>query len=218
MTVIKTMASSEPVIKPLDSIQSLMAAFSPYAIEVKGRGKNSELFLCNSDNEMIVLLLIEGVIDCHRKIDNLLFASVEAPGILGLQGSAFRYASYEFTCTQESKILALPLEKAINLIYEHRLLHDLINYQSYLSDYHAQRINILVNRSNYEIICGLIIELDKIPLEKRRKTSLSNYILLRSNLARSGVMAIISALRTGEYIKIENGKLIGILKKFPDKY
>jgi len=45
-----------------------------------------------------------------------------------------------------------------------------------------------------------------------------NFILERSNLARSGVMKILADLRTGDYIDIQNGKLITINKRFPDEY
>jgi hypothetical protein len=48
--------------------------------------------------------------------------------------------------------------------------------------------------------------------------SVANYILDRSNLARSGVMKILAALRVGEFVDIQRGKLIKVLKKFPSDY
>ncbi|QLK63752.1 hypothetical protein GE278_23190 (plasmid) [Enterobacteriaceae bacterium Kacie_13] len=61
----------------------------------------------------------------------------------------------------------------------------------------------------------LRLELNQYPFEKRIKISVANYILDRSNLARSGVMKILAALRVGEFVDIQRGKLISVLKKFP---
>lgn len=82
----------------------------------------------------------------------------------------------------------------------------------------SSRDNLLINKNSYQIVCGLLLELYQYPLEKRLKMSVANYILDRSNLARSGVMKILAALRVGEFVDIQRGKLIKVLKKFPSDY
>lgn len=53
---------------------------------------------------------------------------------------------------------------------------------------------------------------------ERAKLSVADYILQRSNLARSGVMKVLADLRFGGYIDIQHGKLIKILNSFPRNY
>ena len=87
-----------------------------------------------------------------------------------------------------------------------------------MSDIQAKGGNLLINSTAYEIVSTLLMELADVPEEKRLKISVANYIIDRSNLARSGVMKILSELRIGGYIDINYGKLICVNKRFPTVY
>jgi len=163
-------------------------------------------------------LVLEGALSIYRIIDNLRFARAASPNIFGMQGSPFRNNLYLFKREKGSLIEALSYSRALQLINDHRLFNEVLAFQTYLSDFQAYRTNLLISKSTYQIVCAFLFELEMMPPEERLRTSVFNYIQEHTHLARSGVMKILSDLRQGEYINIENGKLIAILKKFPREY
>lgn len=208
-----------PLKKPVSAVANLIALFRTVATPVDTSKAVNDLIDLNKTQMVLpVILLISGEINIHCVSDELLFATTDGPSIFGLQGSAFRFDIYRFSATQGSEIYVLTRDQAIDLVAEQGAIRDLLEYQTYFNDYQSERSNLLINKTAYEIVRALLIELYKVPKEKRLKISVANYILERSNLARSGVMKILADLRSGEYIVIQNGKLISLQRKLPNVY
>ncbi|WP_232776976.1 helix-turn-helix domain-containing protein [Rahnella sp. AA] len=207
-----------PMPKPVEAINKLIAIFRTESAPLEIKGEGSFIGLNQEEGESRVLLVLEGALNIYRIIDNLRFARASYPNIFGMQGSPFRNNLYQFKREKGSLIESLPYSLALELINDHRLFNEVLAFQTYLSDFQAYRTNLLISKSTYQIVCAFLFELEMMPPEERLRTSVFNYIQEHTHLARSGVMKILSDLRQGEYINIENGKLIAILKKFPREY
>ena len=207
-----------PMLKPIEEINKLFRVFQTESSPVEAGSVDRVFSFQKEGGEMQVILVTEGSITVYRKTDKLRFAKAAAPSIFGMQGSPFRYDLYEFKYDKTAKLESLPLSRAIALITEHHLLQEMLTYQIYFNDHQAYRDNSLIGKSAYEMICSLLLELQEFPKEERNTQSVYNYIYEHTHLARSGVMKILADLRKGEYIILERGKLIDIIKPFPKEY
>jgi CRP-like cAMP-binding protein len=60
--------------------------------------------------------------------------------------------------------------------------------------------------------------LDRAEMGYRNHESISTFILKRTRLSQSYVFQVISELKKGGYINVENGELVSINKRIPDKF
>lgn len=209
---------STPMPKPTEAINKLIAAFRTESTPIEIDEKDSVIDLNPVKGEPRVVLVLGGALNIYRSADNLRFVRAAAPNLFGMQGSPFRYNLYQFRSEKGSVLETLPFSRAMELVSEHQLFKEVLDFQTYLSDFQAYRTNLLISKSTYQIVCAFLFELEMMPTEQRLQTSVFNYIHEHTHLARSGVMKILSDLRQGEYINIEHGKLIAILKKLPREY
>lgn len=204
--------------KPLESIHRLMTAFvsisKPYLLD----SKNIEARLKGKDAGFDVYLLTKGRVDIWREVDNRLVETAFAPSILGLQGSVYRSQHYHLKFPAGAEVSTIPLQAAMEIIELQSLWRDVFYYQGYLNDRQLHHESMLINSSTYEIVCLFLKDLSHYSDSERAKLSVADYILQRSNLARSGVMKVLADLRFGGYIDIQHGKLIKILNNFPRNY
>ncbi|SUY92942.1 putative DNA-binding transcriptional regulator [Buttiauxella agrestis] len=204
--------------KPFESIRRLIDVCSPHGTFVDTHSDMVHVSLTGNNGEQVVIVLLEGVMNIFRNSDQLLYAVVSGPTFIGVLASGYRKEINTFCALKGSKVLTLPRDTVIELVTKHGLVRELIDYYRYIIDYQSYIADLMISRTTYEIVCGLLHELALLPIESRKKISVSNYILARTHLARSGVMKMLADLRLGGYIEIQNGKLKGIIKNFPAKY
>ncbi|MEW7314493.1 helix-turn-helix domain-containing protein [Buttiauxella gaviniae] len=202
--------------KPHDVMNKIMGVFSEFSQPLLSRYGDDEITLMDDEAGLRVVFIREGCIDIWRNHDQLLVATAVGPAILGLQGSVFRYQTHTFKRQKNVDIHFLPLTTALEIIKEHGLVEDVMLYQSYINDQQAYRDFLMINNSAYSIICMLLTEIATCPYHK--DVSVAQYISMRTRLARSGIMKILSDLRFGGFIEMEKGKLIRLCNPFPLKY
>lgn len=207
-----------PMPKPTAIINKLIEVLRADSVPLKVESEDAIIGLNLEQAEPRVILVLQGAVNIYRIADNLRFARAAAPNIFGMQGSPFRNNLYQFKSEKKAVLLTLPYSRSVELVGQNDLFRELMKFQAYLNDFQAYRTNLLISKSTYQIVCSFLLELEMMPPEQRLRTSVFNYIHEHTHLARSGVMKILSDLRQGEYIYIENGKLIAILKKFPREY
>ncbi|MBF7980727.1 MULTISPECIES: helix-turn-helix domain-containing protein [Rahnella] len=207
-----------PMLKPIETINTLITAFRTASAPLDIKAKDSVVQIQPENAEARVILILDGALNIYRTADNLRFVRAAAPNLFGMQGSPFRNNLYQFRSEKGAVLETLPYSRAVELVSEHQLFKEVLDFQTYLSDFQAYRTNLLISKSTYQIVCAFLFELEMMPPEQRLRTSVFNYIHEHTHLARSGVMKILSDLRQGEYINIENGKLVAILKKLPREY
>lgn len=205
-----------PMEKPLLIVEELISLFLPYSVILQEKRRGDGSLNLYENSQLKVALITEGEVNVHHQPDMMLFATARAPFIFGLQGSLFQPGLFKILPARDAVIRMLPREKALKIVTKNHVFQKVFVYQTYLNDYQANRNNLLINRTSLHIICGLLEELAKVPSEERLKISVAKYVLERSNLARSGVMKIIATLRDEGVVIIENGKLIEVVKPFPE--
>ncbi|QBH97627.1 hypothetical protein EKN56_15175 [Limnobaculum zhutongyuii] len=112
---------------------------------------------------------------------------------------------------------ALTVDDAKSVIAEENL-YESVNY--ILANNAAEYYRVFaktINPNNYAFIRLLLIELDQSSDEIKTSVTVASYIIKRSWLSRSYVMLVLSELRKGDYIHMENGKLISITS-LPERF
>lgn len=199
-------------------IECLLPAATPIVIPESGGSINLHTFNIHGDG-LAVILLLKGKINFLRTASKgILFGAAYAPAVLGLQGSHFRKDIFKYVAVEDSEIYVLSRDIAIGLINQRGLIREVLDYHAYISDMEVIYSTRLINKSSYEVVCTLLNELAEQPEAVRLKSSVSQFILERSKMGRSGMMRILADLRKGEYVDIQNGRLIKILKRFPSIY
>lgn len=166
------------------------------------------------DNDVPVCYLIaSGSVSVHRNADNLMIYRISAPLVLGLGMIRDVYIQTQEPC----RLATLPLPQAHQLIQDNNLWELFARHMTMLSSKLYSHSKLLTAPTSYETTRTLLIALMREPEALRANTSAERYIRDRTLLSRSGVMKILSALKAGGYIVIEEGRLREI-KKLPLKY
>lgn len=106
----------------------------------------------------------------------------------------------------------------LSIVREKDLWLDLLAIASSITSFLIHRDINLVNQDRFHVVMHYLKELYALPQDKNIAFTTTNYIVRRSGLSRSGVMAVLSELKKGKYIKIENGILVHMSDNIPDAF
>lgn len=81
----------------------------------------------------------------------------------------------------------------------------------------SKRDDILVARSAYAVVREFLLEINDLIIQHKRDINIYDYIQEYTSLARSTIIKILSDLKKGNYIVVENGRLLN-LTTLPEKY
>ncbi|MBK5145246.1 helix-turn-helix domain-containing protein [Budviciaceae bacterium BWR-B9] len=201
--------------KPTEHINKLMEVLAPLATFKSY--KQYRTIQLTDKSVQLCLLLTEGSASICRHKDGMILTNMYAPAILGI--ATFNMREDEFFIRTETNVMlgSLPVELAVDSIRQNDLLLELINLQAYYIRVLGEREFNLPGISIYESICLHLLQLMHEPEGIRQNTSAYTYIQERTNFSRSRIMNILSALKQGGYIKIENGKLQHV-GKLPERF
>nr|WP_221925170.1 winged helix-turn-helix transcriptional regulator [Enterobacter hormaechei] len=206
--------------KPMLAIETLFSALSP-------AGKPFELemgavfHLSPSREEAGIILLENGICSiCHSR-NNLLITSAFSPSILGLIDGYSTY--YEVPARPQHYLYGethcrgkfVALDDFVSIADEQNLWHDVARILAHRMMVMSAREEEMVGVDSYLKVRTMLIELGSYPEEYRLQIQALSFIQRRTNISRSRVMAILSELRKGQYITIDNGKLTAIHQKLP---
>lgn len=206
--------SSVIELKPLNHIERLVSLILPGAERtVLGRGDVVHYF---KDDVRQCFLLLQGSVALHRRGDGIVLNSESAPFILGVS-SQFSSEHLYVRVLETSEIARVPLEAFNQIIAQ----QDLWEHFSKLLIYTASRVYEhcaqISQMSAYDIIRFQLVELMQETEAIRNNITAAAYIKSRTYLSRSGIMRILSELRTGKYITMERGVLLDV-HHLPRKY
>ncbi|AWH88363.1 winged helix-turn-helix transcriptional regulator [Limnobaculum parvum] len=201
--------------KPQEHIDKLIEILTPLAsFKSYKQYRNIQL---NNKNEPLCVLLTEGGASVCRHKDGMVITNAYAPTILGLTALGIMQSHYFLRTETDVTLGMLPVEVALESITQHNALMDLMYLQAYFIHSLTEREYALPGITIYESICLHLLQLMHEPDEIRQNTSAYTYIQERTNFSRSRIMNILSALKQGEYIKMENGKL-QFVGKLPERF
>lgn len=198
-----------PSPKPEKAFRQLFARLAPYA-ELLPTGRRYSLQLSHNETSWCYLLE-KGYVSVNRTDDKLLLNSESAPFIFGFTSLLGHTPGSLFLRTSEDALVKrLPMTRAMEIIEKEALwesLYDVLSHLSLRLFSHCTRIS---QPGSYDTIRFLLLELSAEPAAIRNSESVVNYIHSRSFLSRSGISAVLSALRQGSYIEISHGRLVSV--------
>ncbi|MGU3415353.1 helix-turn-helix domain-containing protein [Enterobacteriaceae bacterium C34A] len=201
--------------KPVESILSVISAANPSCN--KYVAKKSQVIESPEGAQHICYFLMSGNIALHRRGDGIVMMSEKAPFIFGFSNQLGKDNGMYLRALEDSVYLKIPVSVVYKMIEENDLwkpLAEILMYTTTRVYLHCARVPQL---SSYDIIRCHLNELMNESDELRQSTAASAYIKSRTYLSRSGIMRILSELRSGGYIKMEKGVLQSI-NYLPRKY
>ncbi|HEX4502383.1 MAG TPA: helix-turn-helix domain-containing protein [Scandinavium sp.] len=213
-------AYNKPIIcnvetKPNESIRLLLDELVPYAVQVNCEDKTPLPFVLNG--EIQCYLLVEGFARINRKKDNLTVSTEQAPFIFGFSMSSNDISELSIHSYVDTVLYQLPLDIVNEIIEKKTLWKPLAYLLTYLSSRIFSHCTRTSQFGSYQTIRVLLHELYRELDHSPHQETVMHYIKSRSLLSRSGIMQIISELKKGDYIEIENGKLKAI-KCLPERF
>lgn len=167
-------------------------------------------------NERHCIVLLKGSLSLCRITDGMVLNSQSGPFIFGtniqLSYSHHLYAKAKETST----LLLFPQTAFYEVVNRFNLWKSLAALQDYTAAKVYSHCLTVSQLSAYEIIRIHLLELMYEPVAVRNNTTAANYIMDRSFLSRSGIMKILSMLKTEGYIHISRGILTEVIN-LPDK-
>ncbi|SNY79595.1 winged helix-turn-helix transcriptional regulator [Enterobacter sp. CC120223-11] len=162
-------------------------------------------------------VITEGMFSIYRDADDLMLVSMKGPALTGFSTFAFNNNATFIKTITPCKIAVLAQGEAEKIIDQHNLWKLLALHRGEtlrkLFYFHTS----LITPTAYEAIRIQLLLLMNEPEEYRLSIPVESYIRQKTLMSRSGIMKILSQLRQGDYINVENGKLISV-NKLPDRY
>lgn len=205
---------SSSVEKPQDHILNLIKTLSPHA-QVVPADKLSTLDFVRTNTKQCYLLE-EGHVIINRRDDGITLNTESAPFVFGFTLNSKLHPRLCIRPSSDAVLRRLSLESAMHIVEEESLWEPLTQLLIFISARLFRHCTRLSQSGMYETVRSLLIELINESPKIRYAESTYNYIQNRCLLSRSGIMSILSSLRTGGHIELENGKLVKI-NYLPDK-
>lgn len=192
--------------KPTHEIQKIINICLPYASVLLRRADHTLNSVEMSKRQCF--LLHAGHVSVCRQSDGLVLNTENAPFIFGF--SDFLQTSQNLTIYpgRGAEISILPLEKAKSVIAEKKEWESIAKLLMYISRRLFSHCTRTSQMTSYSTIKVLLLELFNEPEALRQTTPAFQYIQSRCLLSRSGILYTLSKLRKGNYITLENGKLV----------
>ncbi|HFZ8995715.1 TPA: helix-turn-helix domain-containing protein [Citrobacter freundii] len=209
--------------KPIETIEHLLEKLTPFGVAFS-LNANERMSLSQDNGKSFIVLMSSGCFSITHSASNLYISTVFAPSITGLVDS---YGShYDVKHSPRHDIRAetrcegwlVPLDIFVQKCYELNLWHDVAKILAHRIMCLSARDSEMVGSDAYSKIRALLLEVGLYPEEIRHQITISSFIQRRTNISRSRVMGVLSALKKGEYLEIKSGKLISINKKLPVEF
>ncbi|MGE6981543.1 winged helix-turn-helix transcriptional regulator [Kluyvera intermedia] len=203
--------------KPFAVVDALFSALLPFGQPFLLEA-GDELLLNSAEHGNRIVLLESGVISYCRSDDRMQITSGFAPSILGLTDS---YGiTYDVPARPEHFLVAetacsgraVLLEDFVRIVEECELWHDVARFLAYRLMVMCVRDRELVGVDSYLKVRALLIEIWAYPDDYRQSINVLNFVQRRTGISRSRTLKLLSELKKGGYINIENGRLISIWK------
>lgn len=207
--------------KPYAAIDALFSALMPYGQPFVLRAGEELSF--NTEQGSQIILLEEGIVAYCRCCDRMHISSGFAPALMGLvdcYGATYDVINRptHFLCAETScRGRTVALVDFIRIADECDLWHDIARFLAFRLMVMYARDRELVGVDSYLKVRALLIELWAYPEDYRKEVNVLSFIQRRTGISRSRTLKILSELKKGGYVHIENGRLMSI-RKLPLAY
>ncbi len=163
-----------------------------------------------------VWAITEGVSTIIRLSDGLHIATRRAPFTFGLVDVLQGWGGYGLVAESPCKGVCIPVSRFVELATAKNLWPDIAKVMS--NTIQHLLIRDRWRNDSWAAIRSQLITLNALPEEVRRRRSVLDFVLSHTGLSRSNTLKILSELRAGGYIHMENGRLRAINSMLPEGY
>ncbi|QME73448.1 hydrogen peroxide resistance inhibitor IprA [Escherichia fergusonii] len=204
------------ITKPIHEFGKLNTCLSKYGARFEFN--NEKQVICSSDvNGDDTFVILEGVISLRRG-ENVLVGFSQAPFIMGLaDGLVKNNVNYKLIAEGNCMGYHLPAKQTLSLIEQFQLWREAFCWVAWQNRILELRDVQLIGNNSYEQICATLISMNEWDEDLRARIGVMNYIHQRTRISRSVVAEVLAALRKGEYIEMNKGKLVKI-NRLPSEY
>ncbi|POU74399.1 cyclic nucleotide-binding protein [Leclercia sp. LSNIH6] len=215
MTAVKgTPTTSSLAFKPFADIEKLIAHLRPFT-ETVTINKGDVVHYYDGEIRQCWLLL-SGSVALHRRGDGVVLNSESGPFLIGVSSQLCSEHLYA-RALEDVEVAPMPLTLFNQIVANEGLWEPFSRLLIYTVSRIYEHCSQISQMSAYDIIRLQLVELLQEPDSVRLNTTAAAYIKSRTYLSRSGIMRILSELRTGGYIAMQRGVLIDI-HHLPLKY
>jgi hypothetical protein len=205
--------------KPVDSYWRIVNALIPYSGNPVQAHPRKKINIISSFRTQDLLLLTEGYAVVYRE-EGTCLGIVSSPCILGLIGSYLEFyeqrieSNYYILTGSNCVYYRCKQQDFVYGVENDGLWHDIARILASRIVKLEKNNRFFLTNNAYNKITTLLIELSIYPDEIRKNTNAQNFIQERTNLSRSIIMRILSAMNIAGEIVISRGRLLSIN---PDK-
>lgn len=168
--------------------------------------------------EPFIYVILEGAVAVERQPQGMLYEMMASPGIFGLSlGVKPGAVRYTLTAKTTGKGYFLPASVALQLLEQHQLWRDAFYLMTWQNQVLEARDLQLVGTSSYNQIRSTLLTMANWDESVRARIGVMNYIQRRTQISRSVIAEVLAALRQGNYIEMQKGKLVSI-NHLPNDY
>lgn len=202
--------------KPLTEFVKIEKCLGRYGTKFEFDTRKLMTF-CSDRNDNDVVVILSGTVFLHRE-DNILVGVEQAPYIWGIaDGVIKRSVEFKLMLRGHCSGYYLSSTQAISAIECGRCWRHAFSWLAWQSRVLELRNLQLIGKNAYGQTRAILMSMAEWDNELLSHIGVMNYIHQSTGVSRSVVADILSSLRKGGYIEMENGKLIGI-KRLPSKY
>lgn len=206
--------------KPLNAINNIIDSLSLSGSTFQLQPEEELSFDTNEGTKHIVLLKEGMGTICHSE-NELILSTIFSPSVIGLIDGYSHYydinvrLSHFFVAETYCSGLLVPLNKFVEIMDEKNLWHDIARILASRLMVMSIREKELIGVDSFLMVRTLLLELGSYTHEYRQQINVLNFIQRRTKISRSRILSILAELRKGEYICMDKGVLISIIKKIP---
>lgn len=201
--------------KPTENIEFLIKNISVQDNIQAGRKR--QIITMQQYREKVVIIVHSGSIAVYRSHDHMLLSNGRGPIIVGMNFCVDSNPEVYIQAQSDIQFEMVTMDYVLDMVKEKNLWEHACYFAMYLNLKWRENHFGIAGVSTYNQICNCLINLLNEPEEFRLKTNIAVYIHERTLLSRSGIMKVLSELKSGDYIDIEKGVLKRV-NKLPMNY
>nr|WP_318382442.1 helix-turn-helix domain-containing protein [uncultured Enterobacter sp.] len=154
----------------------------------------------------------------ERQNNGMMLGLLTAPGIFGLAlGVMPTAAPFKIVVEMTCKGYYLPASTTLMLLERHQLWREAFYWMTWQNRLLDARDVQLVGTTSYNQIRSTLLSMAQWDAALRARIGVMSYIQRRTHISRSVIAEVLSALRQGDYIRMQKGKLVSI-NRLPSEY
>ncbi|MBK5143080.1 helix-turn-helix domain-containing protein [Budviciaceae bacterium BWR-B9] len=159
----------------------------------------------------------KGIFSVYMNQGERLLSYGEGQAIIGLTNFYSEPVHFYIKPGQTSTLFTLTTEEARQIIKTENLSQSIGYILANNTNAFFQMYEKVISPNNYTFIRLMLMDLDQATDAIKASVTVASYIIKRSGLSRSYVMLVLSELRKGGYINMNDGKLTSITS-LPERF